>query len=160
MLKLPLGGSENLLAALQRELGPNRKPLLIAIDGADGIGKSSLASWLAWQLGMPTVHLDLYLIRDSQPLAWRADELSRLIAARIDNGRPVIVEGVLILDAMDQISRRPDFLVYVRGEGSHELAGRVENYRARQQPEEVAKVQLDGFEETELLRLRRTQGLD
>jgi hypothetical protein len=30
-------------------------------DGVDGGGKSSLASWLAWQLGMPAVQLDLYL---------------------------------------------------------------------------------------------------
>jgi shikimate kinase len=72
MLKAPLLGSEKLLEALEKELGSNRKPLLIAIDGADGVGKSSLASWLGWQLGMPALQLDLYLIKDSNPLAWRA----------------------------------------------------------------------------------------
>jgi hypothetical protein len=112
MLKPPLSGSEKLLEPLQKELGPDRRPLLIAIDGADGIGKSSLASWLGWQLGMPALHLDLYLIKDSNPLAWRTDELARLISSRVDIGRPVIAEGILILDALDQISRRPDFLVY------------------------------------------------
>jgi hypothetical protein len=147
MLKPPLSGSEKLLEPLQKELGPDRRPLLIAIDGADGIGKSSLASWLGWQLGMPALHLDLYLIKDSNPLAWRTDELARLISSRVDIGRPVIAEGILILDALDQISRRPDFLVYVRGNGSHGLSKRIENYRKRQKPEERAKACLDGFVE-------------
>jgi tRNA A37 threonylcarbamoyladenosine biosynthesis protein TsaE len=83
MIKTPLSGSEQVLARLQNELGPDCKPLLIAIDGADGVGKSSLASWLAWQLGMPVVHFDLYLIRDSKPLQWRTDELARIIGVRI-----------------------------------------------------------------------------
>jgi pantothenate kinase len=71
---------EGLLAQVQKELGPNRKPLLIAIDGPDGVGKSSLASWLAWQLEMPSLHLDVYLVRDSKPQQWRTDDLERAIA--------------------------------------------------------------------------------
>ena len=60
-MKKPLPGSEELLDRVLGALTPNRLPLLIAIDGVDGGGKSSLASWLAWQLGMPAVQLDLYL---------------------------------------------------------------------------------------------------
>jgi len=55
IIKSPLPGSEALLRKVQEALGPDRLPLLIAIDGADGIGKSSLASWLAWQLGAPAI---------------------------------------------------------------------------------------------------------
>ena len=69
------GGPEALLRKVQDAMGPDRLPLLIAIDGADGIGKSSLASWLAWQLGAPAIYLDLYVIRGSNPLRWRSDEL-------------------------------------------------------------------------------------
>jgi len=50
MVKAALSGSVALFERVQERLGPNRLPLLIAIDGADGLGKSSLASWLAWQL--------------------------------------------------------------------------------------------------------------
>lgn len=89
VLKSPLPGSEELLRRIPDALGPNRRPLLIAIDGPDGVGKSSLASWLAWQFGMPTVHLDLYLIRGSRPLKWRTDEVDRLIQARANLGGPV-----------------------------------------------------------------------
>jgi hypothetical protein len=63
-LKLPIPRSDELLACIKEALTPDRLPLLIAIDGADLAGKSSLASWLAWQLGMPAVQLvDLYLIK-------------------------------------------------------------------------------------------------
>jgi uridine kinase len=60
MLK-PIENSIDLLKTLQRKLGPDRFPLIVGIDGRWGAGKSSLASWLAWQLGMPSVHLDLYI---------------------------------------------------------------------------------------------------
>jgi pantothenate kinase-related protein Tda10 len=47
---------------------PNRRPLLIGIDGLDGSGKSSLAAWLSWQLEMPAIHLDVYVVQNSDPL--------------------------------------------------------------------------------------------
>src|SRR5262249_60969949 len=104
-MKKPLPGSEELLAHVKQALTPNRLPLLIVIDGADGSGKSSLASWLAWQLGMPAVQLDLYLTC-LDPIQWLVNDLSRVVARRIDRGRPVIVDGVLALDALDQIRRK------------------------------------------------------
>jgi pantothenate kinase-related protein Tda10 len=65
-----------------REAGTHtRLPLLIAIDGADGCGKSSLASWLAWQLGMPAIQLDLYL-SELHPMQWLAVELARVVNRR------------------------------------------------------------------------------
>jgi 2-phosphoglycerate kinase len=82
MLK-PIENSIDLLKTLQRKLGPDRLPLIIGIDGRSGAGKSSLASWLAWQLGMPSVHLDLYVERDSEPLSWRYEVLARVITARL-----------------------------------------------------------------------------
>jgi hypothetical protein len=89
-MKQPLPGSEELLDSVKTALTPQRLPLLIGIDGADGCGKSSLASWLAWQLGMPTVHLDLYLSR-LHPLTWRISEVGNPIKDRLGNQRPVIV---------------------------------------------------------------------
>jgi pantothenate kinase-related protein Tda10 len=76
MLKNPLPRSEDLLHCVLEALTPNRLPLTIAIDGADGCGKSSLASWLAWQLGAATLYLDIYVIKDSNPITWRVDDLA------------------------------------------------------------------------------------
>jgi uridine kinase len=146
MLKSLLPRSEQLLQCLQDQLGPNHKPLLIAVDGADGVGKSSLASWLGWQLGMPAVHLDLYLLRDSKPLQWRTDELARIIGARVDCGRPIIVEGIFVLDVLEQIQRSPDFLVYISGEGGHGLSNLLSDYCLRQKPEAHAQFSLEGVD--------------
>jgi len=114
MVKEPLPRSVALLEEVQGRLGPNRLPLLIAIDGAGGVGKSSLASWLAWQLGAPAIYLDLYVIRGSHPLRWRTEDLRRGVNARlIDHAAPLVIEGVMVLDALAAIDRKPDFLVYL-----------------------------------------------
>jgi hypothetical protein len=148
MLKSPLPESTELFRKVQESLGPDRLPLLIAIDGSDGVGKSSLASWLAWQLGAPAIHLDLYLVRGSDPLRWRSDDLRRVVETRLnEHANPIIVEGILILDALDKIGRKPDFLVYVEGEGGHSLSTRLADYKARRNPEQQSHFRLHGFSE-------------
>jgi hypothetical protein len=149
-LKKPLPGSEELLARIKQALTPNRLPLLIVIDGADLCGKSSLASWLAWQLGVPAVQLDLYLT-DLHPIQWLASELARVVSHRIDNKkrpRSVIIDGVCALDAVDQIKRKADFLVFVRGgdEGSS-LAPQILAYRSQRRHDQLAHFTLDGWVE-------------
>lgn len=116
--KIALAAHERLRRAVLHALGPDRRPLLIGIDGRDGAGKTHLANWLAWQIGAPAVHLDLYLVRteaEHVPLSWRTDDLAATLAARLDHERrPVVLEGVLLLDAMNVIGRSVDFLVYAR----------------------------------------------
>jgi hypothetical protein len=51
-LKIAPPEYETLLTKLSAALGPDRKPLLISIDGREGAGKTSLSNWLAWQLGI------------------------------------------------------------------------------------------------------------
>lgn len=108
------------VAALERcwlAIGyPDRKRCLIGIDGFDGAGKSSFAAWLAWQLGTPCLFLDDFRERMTPPLSWRLDEVERLLSARLDRGRPVVVESVFLLDALRQLGREPDLLVYVESE--------------------------------------------
>src|SRR5262245_5964906 len=144
--KTPLTGSVALLEKVHDRLGPDRLPLLIAIDGADGVGKSSLASWLAWQLGAPAIYLDLYIIKGSNPLRWRSDELQRIINTRlVEHAGPLVAEGVLILDALGAIGRKPDFFVCVDGEGGHGLSTLIAEYRMRHEPKQQAQFRLDGF---------------
>jgi hypothetical protein len=145
VLKSPLPGSEDLLVKILEKLGPNRLPVLIAIDGPDGVGKTSLASWLAWQLGVPTIHLDLYVVRGSDPLQWKLDDLARAITAR--GKRPLILEGIKLLDALHEIGRKPDFIVYVDGPGSDHHSKALTDYRARHAPQKSAQICLKGFVE-------------
>jgi hypothetical protein len=126
---------------------PNdRRPLLIGIDGVDGSGKSSLAAWLSWQHEMPAIHLDIYVVRDSEPLAWRFDDLARALEGTQlwSQKRPVIVEGVLLLDALRKIGRTPDFLVFVEKD-RHEacLRERLESYFSSYSPKNRANYLLN-----------------
>jgi hypothetical protein len=122
-------------------LGPDRRPLLIGVDGADGAGKSSFASWIAWQFGMPSLHLDLYLVRGSSPIAWYSDDLLRAIQSRLDMRRPLIVEGVMLLDALANVGCSPDVLIFVINRafaGNMNLGG----YFDRAKPQERANFTL------------------
>ncbi|UEM02535.1 hypothetical protein JL101_021465 [Skermanella rosea] len=103
---------ETLLDELLAALGfpDERRPLLIAIDGRDGAGKSSLASWLSWQLNMPSVNLDLFLT--GKGLHWRIEDLARLLETRCAT-KPLIVEGIFVLEILSELDRTPDFTVFV-----------------------------------------------
>ena len=138
-MKAPIQRSDELLDRIEA-----RRPLLIAIDGADGIGKSSLASWLAWQLGMPAVHLDLFLT-SLHPIQWLTADLKRAVDRRLDLKRPVIVEGVMVLDALDQIGRKADFVVHVEGVGGIGLAEQLVEYQDVRSLPSSADFSLDGY---------------
>ncbi len=49
------------------------------------------------------------------PIEWLETELARVLAHRLDNRRPIIVDGVCILDALNNIGRKADFLILVTG---------------------------------------------
>ncbi len=110
------------MASLQAELGPSPKqtPIIIGIDGRWGAGKSSLASRLAWQLGVPAICLDLYIVRDGGSPDWFYEDLSRVIHACQAQSRPLIVEGVCLCQALQAIDCDPDYLVWVENEGGAE----------------------------------------
>jgi hypothetical protein len=63
----------------------------------------------------------------------------------VEQAGPLVVEGILILDALSKIGRKPEFLVYVEGEGGHFLSSRLADYRAKYQPQQRAQFQLEGF---------------
>jgi hypothetical protein len=131
-MKKPLPGSEELLDRVKKALTPERLPLLIAIDGA----------------GMPAVQLDLYLT-SLHPIGWTTTELARVVVDhRLDRGRPVIVDGVFVLDALEHIGHRADFLIFVHGgiEGTR-LSPQIAAYRSRWRPHELADHTINGFEE-------------
>ena len=79
---------------------------------------------------MPTVHLDLFLT-NLHPIQWLKPDLKRVVDRRLDRKHPVIVEGLLVLDALEQIRREADFVVLVEGETTSTLATQVAEYQAR-----------------------------
>ncbi len=135
---------KSIFAGVRADLGfpKERKPLLIGVDGIDGAGKSSFASWLSWQLELPAVNLDLYVVRGSSPIRWRSDDLRRVLEARQELQRPVICEGILLLAALRDVGRRPDVLVYVDmdgNEGARSLHSELVSYQAKFSPRDGAQ---------------------
>lgn len=106
-----------------------RRSLLVAVDGRDGAGKSSFACWLAWQIGCPVIHLDLFL--SGEGLTWKIDDLERMLARRLQNRGPLMIEGVLVLDALASVDRTADYVIFVENEGdsySERLMKEIEPY--------------------------------
>ncbi|MGM4903787.1 hypothetical protein AB8B21_18275 [Tardiphaga sp. 866_E4_N2_1] len=135
-------------------IGTNRNSVLIGLDGRCGAGKSTLASWLAWQFGMPAIHLDLFL-SGKDPLRWKVDDITRCLTARGD--RPLIIESILLLDVLRQVGRKADFLVFVEQiDGStrvrppdsddrnspHSVDGQVDAYIENEAPATKANLHL------------------
>jgi hypothetical protein len=91
--------------------------MTIVVDGVDHSGKSSLARFLAWQLGMPAIEADVALKRGTGPPAHDTDLLGRLVNDRLGDNRPVIVEGVFILRSLHALGLAPDIVLGVRAKG-------------------------------------------
>ncbi|SDB74560.1 (d)CMP kinase [Belnapia rosea] len=110
----PLPGADDLLAHLRSFCLPWRA-LTIAIDGRNGAGKTSLARYLAWQLGMPVLETDLWLSSRS-PVTYRIAELEKLVRSRHRQDRPIIIEGVVMLMTLELLGVQPDYFVFVTNE--------------------------------------------
>lgn len=131
---------ERLYEAVWKKLGSWRR-FLIAVDGRDGAGKSTTARYLSWQLGVPCIETDFFKYKRSQKLAYRLSALREPIQQRLEEGRPVVVEGLVLLETLAQLGISPDFHVYVinsETEGSFCWREHFEGYERSRCPLERA----------------------
>lgn len=140
----PIPGADNLLTCLRSFCLPWRA-LTIAIDGRNGAGKTSLARYLAWQLGMPVLETDLWLSSTS-PVTHRIDALREVVRSRHRQDRPVIIEGIMMQRTLELLGVRPDYLIVVTNEALEAdpddddsgvptcLSGEVDVYLRERQP--------------------------
>jgi len=113
---------------------------LIALDGVDGAGKSQLGRYLSWQLQMPVIETDLFLVQGAG-LSYRIGELENLVQQRLNRDKPVIIEGVCLLRLLTVLEIKPDYLVWVDQvgyAGSHTLKVLMDEYAAAFSPRERA----------------------
>ena len=106
-----------LLEFLRPKLQPWRA-MTIAVDGVDHAGKSSLARYLAWQLGMPQLETDLFLTQGTEPYTCDANLLKKFVDMRHNMSRPVIVEGVFVLRTLLEAGVDPNLVVRVESHSS------------------------------------------
>jgi broad-specificity NMP kinase len=84
---------------------------LIAVDGYQGVGKSWIAREIATRLRIPCVHLDDFLTRNQGAFLKCLQYEQLALAIR---QRPVVVEGVCILAALERLAVTADVIVYIR----------------------------------------------
>src|SRR5690242_12658841 len=137
------------LPAYQRvveAMGPvTRRPrgIIVTIDGRDGVGKTTLGRYLAWHFNVTLIETDLFLIPAQDYLIHLDDQVNRIIERRITSPRPVIVEGISMLQLMKRINRVPDFAIYVTNphhSGSRQLERRLSAYEAAFAPSTKASI--------------------
>jgi uridine kinase len=117
--------------------------VIVTIDGRDGVGKTTLGRYLAWHFNVTLIETDLFLIPAEDYLIHLDDQINRIIERRVTTPRPVIVEGVAVLQLMKRINRVPDFLIYVTNPAQSSGAfmdRRLSAYEAAFSPSEEANV--------------------
>ena len=115
---------------------------IIAIDGRDYSGKTTLGRFLAWYFNVSLIETDLFLLQD-EGRTYRSQDIRRIIGTRLAKPRPVIVEGVAIRRLLSHISCAPDFLIYVKNAafpGSDTLTAELSAYESMHNPEGSANL--------------------
>jgi hypothetical protein len=103
----------NEIAELLRRSYPAALRGIIAIDGTDGVGKTTLAVALQAALGGAVVSLDEFVPENSGGYVphLRTGELKIALET---HRRPCIVDGVCVLAVLKRVSYKPDVLIYVK----------------------------------------------
>ena len=117
---------------------------IIAVDGPAGGGKTTLGRYLAWYFNMSLIETDWFLIPKQGRLAYREDEIARVIDSRGD--LPTIVEGVAIRRLMDRVQKPVDFVIFVTSNNlpdSPALTKDLASYEKEFNPRETANLVLE-----------------
>ena len=117
--------------------------VIVTIDGRDGVGKTTFGRYLAWHFNVTLVEADLFLIPSQDYLTHLDYQINRIIERRFTLPRPVIVEGVSMLQLMKRINRVPDFAIYVTNpqhSGSRVLEQLLSAYEAAYAPSTKANI--------------------
>jgi adenylate kinase family enzyme len=88
---------------------------IITIDGIDGCGKTTIADCLGEQLRIPVIHLDDYIEKNQDGYVdfIRYDELRNALKKARDASSSIIVEGVCVLQVLENIDMTSDYKIYL-----------------------------------------------
>ena len=99
---------------------------IVAIGGLPGVGKTTLARYLAYRFNVSMIETDLFLIPNQGVMVYRNEWINHLIASRIDGPdwrRPIIIEGSTVLRLLSDLGRKADYLIHVTNPDAPESRG-------------------------------------
>ncbi len=104
------------LAVEVRHLTVGQEAPLVAIDGAYGSGKTTLARYLAASLGGAVIEVDRFTEGNGLPFRQQLDYDAIRHELEVFRGqhRPIVVDGVCILHVLRQTGTSVDVLIYVK----------------------------------------------
>jgi Fe-S cluster assembly ATPase SufC len=123
----------------------NHPKKVIAIDGLDGAGKTTLGRFLACRYNISLIETDLFIKSKGESFAYDEENISRIIHKRLESVRPVIIEGIKLLELLKYLQISHDFLIYLENvnyEGSFSLAKTLRSYKEKYNPTQQADIKL------------------
>ncbi|MFN7168230.1 MAG: hypothetical protein ACK4NV_14365 [Pannonibacter sp.] len=119
----------------------NRESNLIAIDGRSGVGKTELSRFLSWRFNICLVETDIFFSTRTSKKQTEYDALRRVIERQVNSRRPVFVEGIKILETLEEIEQTPSYLIYLNPKKSPNqltLRKTVYDYEKKYNPQKMA----------------------
>ncbi len=104
------------------------KKYIIAVDGDDCSGKSTVSRYLSWKMGVSVVEIDDYFVPEysnktleSYAELLKSKEsnvkfLKEVVEKKQKIGRPIIIEGIVVLEILEICEVKPDFIIYMKNE--------------------------------------------
>ncbi len=110
-----LTSQEELAAIIRTAI--NNSARVIAIDGMDGLGKTTLSTSLAATIGCRMLHLDDFVQKNQDGFYVDFidyETLGQALETAMSAPGSVLVEGVCVLAILDRLGVSPDLHVYVK----------------------------------------------
>jgi recombinational DNA repair protein (RecF pathway) len=98
---------------------------------------------LSWQTEISIIEADLFLNLEEQGFVYRYDDLKRVIHFRHKQNRPIIIEGIFLLQLLAEVGIEPDYLIYVEKadhNASFTLREDFVQYQKRYRPKENSNI--------------------
>ena len=95
------------------ELLLNLPPIIIGIDGLSGSGKTSYGRFLSYFYNVMLIESDAFVTGCILKQEYDFESIKRIIDNRLRHSRPVIIEGICIVDLLSKLNMKSGYLIRV-----------------------------------------------